>query len=163
MPGLLRAGHNTVEDGEDRGCMLDNRLLGTRMYWLLWQCHQIPCVTQARSNQILGFIPLPEFDPIPELSEIYGIKTPHDIADFLAMSLNCASPPLLLVAPHPRHVSNVGFDSGVLVQFTALHSGLTVFLQALNQRWKNVQILQIYLCYFFSGCANILSVYAQTS
>ena len=158
MPGLLRAGHNTVEDGEDRGCMLDNRLLGTRMYWLLWQCHQIPCVTQARSNQILGFIPLPEFDPIPELSEIYGIKTPHDVADFLAMSLNCALPPLL-----PRHVSNVGFDSGVLVQFTALHSGLTVFLQALNQRWKNVQILQIYLCYFFSGCANILSVYAQTS
>ena len=127
MPGLLQAGHNTVEDGEDRDCMLDNRLLGTRMYWLLWQCHQIPCVTQARSNQILGFIPLPEFDPIPELSEIYGIKTPHDVADFLAMSLNCALPPLL-----PRHVSNVGFDSGVLVQFTALHSGLTVFLQALN-------------------------------
>ena len=88
------------------------------------------CHTGAfQSNQILGFIPNPEFDPIPE---IYGIKTPHDVADFLAMSLNCASPPLLLVAPHPRHVSNVGFDSGVLVQFTALHSALTVFLQALN-------------------------------
>ena len=29
------------------------------------------------------------------------------------------------------------------------------------QRWKNVQILQIYLCYFFSGCANILAVCAK--
>ena len=63
MPGLLQAGHNTVEDGEDRDCMLDNRLVGTRMYWLLWQCHQIPCVT----GEILGLIPI----PIPELSKLH--------------------------------------------------------------------------------------------
>ena len=28
---------------------------------------------------------------------------------------------------------------------------------------KNMQIVQIYLCYFFSGCANSLAVYAQNS
>ena len=31
------------------------------------------------------------------------------------------------------------------------------------QRWKNVQIPQIYLCYFFFGCANFLAVHAQIS
>ena len=34
---------------------------------------------------------------------------------------------------------------------------------ASRQRWKNVQILQIYLCFFWGGCANILAVYAQTN
>ena len=34
--------------------------------------------------------------------------------------------------------------------------------QGVYQRWKNVQILRIYLC-FFSGCANFLAVYAQTN
>ena len=32
-----------------------------------------------------------------------------------------------------------------------------------TQRWKNVQILQIYLCYFFFGCANFLAVHTQIS
>ena len=39
----------------------------------------------------------------------------------------------------------------------------TLSQHMLNRDEKNVQILQIYLCYFFSGCANILAVYAQTS
>ena len=37
------------------------------------------------------------------------------------------------------------------------------WFEGTTQRWKNVQILQIYLCYFFSGCANFLAVCVQTS
>ena len=59
---------------------------------------------------------------------------------------------------HPKMVLEhlgTGVPSGMwklLYQFITLdHEGFHIFSKGFYQRWKNVQILRIYLCYFFQA------------
>ena len=59
-------------------------------------------------------------------------------------------------APTDCAVQHCAFST-VLLALCLQHCAIDIDISALckKQRWKNVQILQIYLCYFFFGCANL--------
>ena len=59
-----------------------------------------------------------------------------------------------------EHVESVRLSAkAILKQMSVLYQQNVIVVQ----RWKNVQILQIYLCYFYFGCANFFAVYVRTS